>query len=276
MDAALDLSAKNVLVTGGSMGIGYAVGQACLRAGASIVICARDGAEVRAAVERLERETNSQAVAGLAADVSDRAQLDAALDLLESRFGAVTSLVHAAAVQGPMGEITAVDPTDWLATVRVDLFGAFLALRQTALRLKKTGGRIVLFSGGGAAAPRPDLTAYACSKAGVVRLAETAAIELAPYGIEVNALSPGLVATRMLEQMRAAGRAPDAEPVDASVGAQAAAFLISDRARGITGKLVAAPYDDWRRLPERLREIEETDVFTLRRIVPRDRGMDWQ
>lgn len=276
MDRELDLSAKNVLVTGGSMGIGYAAARACLRAGASVVICARNGSQVREAVEGLKRDTSSQRIDGTAANVVDGAQIDAALDLLETRFGAVTSLIHAAAVQGPIGEIAATDPAEWLAAVRVDLFGAFLALRQTGARLKKTGGRIVLFSGGGATAPLPGLTAYACSKAGVVRLAETAAIELAPDRIEVNALAPGLVATRMLEQTRAAGRAPTAEPVSAEVGANAAAFLISDRARGITGKLIAAPHDDWSRLPERLGEIEGSDVFTLRRIVPRDRGMDWQ
>ena len=100
--------------------------------------------------------------------------LDAALDMLESRFGAVTSLVHAAAVQGPIGEITTVDPDEWLNAIRINLFGTFLAVRQTCARMKARGGRIVLFSGGGAAAPFPNYTAYACSKTGVVRFAETA------------------------------------------------------------------------------------------------------
>lgn len=277
MDAGVDLSGKNVLVTGGSLGIGFAVAQECLRAGARVVIAARDGSAVRKAVDELGQASGSQSIEGIAADVTDAAQIDAALDLLASRFGPVTSLVHAAAVQGPIGEITSVDPAEWLDTLRIDLFGSFLTVRQTCERLKQTGGgRIVLLSGGGAAAPLPDLTAYACSKTGVVRLAETAAIELAPYNIEVNALAPGLVATRMLEQTRAAGRAPKGEPVPAKLGAEAAAFLISDRARGITGKLVAARYDDWRSWPRRLGEIKDSDAFTLRRIVPRDRGMDWQ
>jgi NAD(P)-dependent dehydrogenase (short-subunit alcohol dehydrogenase family) len=276
VDTGLDLSAKNVLVTGGSMGIGFAVAEECLRAGARVVICARDGSKVREAVAQLRQNAGTKSVDGIAGDVTDVRQIEAALDLLASRFGPVTSLVHAAAVQGPIGELTAIDPADWLEAVRVDLFGAFLTARQTCERLKKTGGRIVMFSGGGATTPLPGLTAYACSKAGVVRLAETIAIEMAPYDIEVNALAPGPVATRMLEGMAAAGRAPEGEPVPAKVGAEAAAFLISDRARGITGKLVAARFDDWRHWPERLRELHQSDAFTLRRIVPRDRGMDWQ
>lgn len=276
MDASLDLSAKNVLVTGGSMGIGFAVAEECLRAGARVVICARDRSAVHKAVAELKRVADSETVEGVAADVTDLQQIEGALDLLASRFGPVTSLVHAAAVQGPIGEITTIDPAEWLEAVRVDLFGCFLTVRQTCERMKRTGGRIVMFSGGGAAGPLPSFTAYACSKAGVVRLAETIAIEMAPYNIEVNALAPGLVATRMLAQALAAGHVPKIDPVPAKLGAEAAAFLISDRARGITGKFVAAPYDDWRDWPQRLHELQESDAFTLRRIVPRDRGMDWQ
>jgi 3-oxoacyl-[acyl-carrier protein] reductase len=142
--------------------------------------------------------------------------------------------------------------------------------------MKKSGGRIMLFSGGGASAPLPDFTAYACSKAAVVRLVETVAREMTQYRIEINCLAPGLVATRMAAQAAAAGRAPNVEPVPASLGAEAAAFLISDLAAGISGKFVAAPYDEWRDWPAHLPELHDSDIFTLRRILPRDRGMNWQ
>lgn len=271
----VDLREKNILITGGSLGIGFACAQECLRAGGRIVICARDAAQVEIAVQELER-IGAGNVAGIAANVTNAASLGAALDLVESRFGAITSLVHAAAVQGPIGEITAVDPDEWLNAIRINLFGTFLAVRQTSERMKARGGRIVVFSGGGAAAPFPNYTAYACSKTGVVRFAETAAQELASYGIEINALSPGLVATRMLAQTLAAGQSPKVAPVSASVGAEAAAFLLSDAAAGITGKLLAAPHDGWRDWPKHLDELRDRDIFTLRRIVPRDRGLDWQ
>lgn len=276
MEPTVDLSAKNVLVTGGSMGIGFAVAQECLRAKARVVICARDREKLGEALEELARVAGRRNVESIVADVTDKHQVDDALDLLASRFGPITSLIHAAAVQGPIGDITSIEPEQWLEAVRVDLFGTFLTVRQACERMKRSGGRIVLFSGGGAATPSPNFSAYGCSKAGVVRLAETVSLEMAPFGIEINALAPGLVATRMLEQTRAAGHAPKGEPVPAKLGAEAAAFLISDRARGITGKFVAAPYDDWRDWPRRLEELRERDLFTLRRVVPRDRGMDWQ
>ena len=277
MSGRVNLAGKNVLVTGGSMGLGFASAQACLQAGARVVICARDEAAVQKAVGDLQTSVAAGNVRGLAADVTRIDEIETALDLLESDFGPLTSLVHAAAVQGPIGSITDVDPQEWLDTVRVDLFGAFLAVRQTCARLKRGGGgRIVLFAGGGAAAPFPDFTAYACSKAGVVRLTETVAQEMANDHIEINCLAPGLVATRMLESTLAAGHVPKVEPVPASLGAGTAAFLISDLAAGITGKFVAAPYDGWRDWPDHLAELNDSDIFTLRRIVPGDRGMDWQ
>jgi NAD(P)-dependent dehydrogenase (short-subunit alcohol dehydrogenase family) len=275
MGAGLDLSAKNILITGGSLGLGFATAEACLRAGGRVVICARDRSNLEDALTKLKLLACHN-VEAIAADVTSIKQIEGALDLLESRFGPVTSLVHAAAVQGPIGEITAVDPNEWLETVRVDLFGSFLAVRQTCARMKKSGGRIMLFSGGGASAPLPDFTAYACSKAAVVRLVETVAREMTQYRIEINCLAPGLVATRMAAQAAAAGRAPNVEPVPASLGAEAAAFLISDLAAGISGKFVAAPYDEWRDWPAHLPELHDSDIFTLRRILPRDRGMNWQ
>ncbi len=258
------------------MGLGFATAQACLLAGANVVICARNEPQLRLAEEKLQAIAGGGRVQAVAADVSIMKDIEAALDRVETSFGPVTSLVHAAAVQGPIGELTTVDPAEWLEAVRIDLFGSFLTTRQTCLRMKGAGGRIVLFAGGGAAAPFPEFSAYACSKAGVVRLTETIAQEMAAHKIEINCLAPGLVMTRIVEKSIAAGHVPSASPVPATLGAETAAFLVSDRAAGITGKFVAAQYDGWRDWPQRLPELNGSDLFTLRRIVPRDRGLDWQ
>jgi 3-oxoacyl-[acyl-carrier protein] reductase len=97
-----------------------------------------------------------------------------------------------------------------------------------------------------------------------------------PYGIEINALAPGIVATRMTDRARDAGQIAPGSPVEPEIAARAAAFLLSDSARGITGKFVAPNYDDYARWPEHLAELQSTDAFTLRRILPKDRGMQWQ
>ena len=284
----VDLSGRCVLVTGGSMGIGFAVAHACLEAGARVGICAR----TESPLEDAERTLKAQGypdVVGLQCDVTEEQQVQRTLDELEARFGPVTAIVHAAAILGPIGPLVDVDTPAWWDTVRVNLFGSFVVLRQGARRLVANGGgRMALFAGGGAAGPFPNYSAYACSKAALVRLVETAAAELTPLGVEVNCIAPGFVITRMHDETLSAGERAGSDylaktkaqiesgGVSPSVAARAAAILISDAARGITGRFVAAPYDGFEEWPARLDDLAGTDLFTLRRIVPRDRGLDWQ
>ncbi len=282
------LAGRRVLVTGGSMGIGLACARAALSAGARVTIAARGDAALRQA----EAELNGcypGRVHALRADVAERAEVEALIAGALERLGGLDGVVHAAAVQGAIGSILEVEPEEWLETIRIDLYGSFLVARAAARAMRgQGGGRIVLFSGGGATSPFPNYTAYGCAKAGVARLAETIAAELAPHGIAVNCLAPGFVATRMHEATLAAGtRAGEAYlartraelergGVSPEVAARAAVFLLSDAAEGITGRLLAAPWDAWWEWPARLAELRGSDLFTLRRIVPRDRGADWQ
>jgi NAD(P)-dependent dehydrogenase (short-subunit alcohol dehydrogenase family) len=149
-------------------------------------------------------------------------------------------------------------------------------------------GKIVQLSGGGATNPLPNLSAYAVSKTAVVRFVETLAEETRPYRIDVNALAPGPLDTRMLDEFIAAG--PErigAAFFERSVqhkraggfplhqGASLAVFLGSSLSDGITGKLISAPWDNWRILPDHLDDLNRTDIYTLRRIVPRDRTLSW-
>lgn len=288
MSQQLDLSNKNILITGGSMGLGYAAAEACLQANGRVVICARNQDDLDAAVSRLKADGH-QNIAGITTDVTKQEEIETALNKVESQFGPLNAVIHSAGIYGPIGPITEVNPQEWLDVMQINLFGTFLVVRQTCLRLQKNGGgRIALFSGGGAASPFPNYTGYACSKVGVVRLTETIALEMAPHNIEVNCIAPGFVITRLHQQTLAAGNLAGEKFLDAtknqiekggvpaSVGGSAAAFLISDQAKGITGKFVAAPYDGWKDWPEHLEELKSTDIFTLRRIMPKERGMDWQ
>jgi 3-oxoacyl-[acyl-carrier protein] reductase len=217
------------------------------------------------------------------------ADVDGAFERAERRFGPVNGLIHAAAVLEPIGTILDVDPAAWLRTIQIDLYGSFLVTRAACASMKRSGGgRIVLFSGGGAATPFPRYTAYACSKVAVVRLVESVALEMAPFGIEINAVAPGFVATRMHEATLAAGSAAGDDylertkidlatgGVSPDVGAEAACYFVSEAARGISGRFVAAPWDGWATWRERAEAIAGSDLFTLRRIVPRDRGETWQ
>jgi 3-oxoacyl-[acyl-carrier protein] reductase len=271
------------------MGLGLESARSCLAYGANVFLCARGNDVLAEAVDDLTRSAPRERVEACVADVGVEADVERLLDRLTSHYGKCDGVIHAAGVLGPIGSIVGIDDADlWWETLRINLFGTFLVTRAAARRMKNSGGgRVVLYAGGGASTPFPNYTAYACSKVAVVRFAETAAQELAPE-IEVNCLAPGFVATRMHEQTLAAGEragkdylektqaALEAGGVSPHVAAEASAFLVSDAARGITGKFVAAAYDGYTKWPGHIAELRDTDIFTLRRILPRERGMDWQ
>lgn len=270
------------------MGLGLESARSCLAAGATVAICARGQADLATAEAELRGQFPARRIVSFVVDVSREDQVVKLFDDVVGTFGRVDGLIHAAGVYGPIGPIVDVDPDAWWDAVRINLFGTFLVARAAAREMKKTGGgRIVLYSGGGAATPFPNYTAYAASKVGVVRFTETIAQELAP-DIAVNCVAPGFVITRLHQQTLAAADRVGGEflektraemekgGVPATVGADAAAFFVSDAAKGITGKFVAAPYDGYANWPDHLEQLQSTDIFTLRRIVPRERNMDWQ
>jgi NAD(P)-dependent dehydrogenase (short-subunit alcohol dehydrogenase family) len=284
-----ELAGGAYAVTGGSMGIGLACVRELLRRGGAVAFCARGAGPLEEARAALAAEFPGAAVRAVPADVTDAAAVGRLLDAAEA-LGGLRGVVHAAAELGPIGRVVDVEPAEWFDAVRTNLLGAFVVARAGAARFLERGvpGSIVLFSGGGATGPFPHFTAYACGKVGVVRLAETLAQEMADTGIRVNAVAPGFVATRMHQQTLEAGDAAGADYLERTkrdlaaggvppeLAARAVAFLLSERAAGVTGRLLAAPWDDFERWPEHASEFPGSDLFTLRRIVPRDRGRDWQ
>jgi NAD(P)-dependent dehydrogenase (short-subunit alcohol dehydrogenase family) len=140
------------------------------------------------------------------------------------------------------------------------------------------GGKVINLSGGGATSPRPYFSAYAASKSAVVRLTETLAEELKPFNIQVNAIAPGAVYTKMTREILAAGSAAgeralaearrvQEEKTTPKAAAKLALFLASPESGGLTGRLISAVWDDWRSLPSRLEEVMVSELYTLRRIA---------
>jgi NAD(P)-dependent dehydrogenase (short-subunit alcohol dehydrogenase family) len=283
-NSSKSLEGKTVVVTGGTLGIGRATAEACLRAGAKVFICSRTRGDVEQAVQEM---SSLGTVRGLSADVTDEKRLDKMFAELKESLGLPHVVIHCAGVYGPIGNILEVDPTAWWEAIRINLFGTFLVARKACEAMKPTGGRIVLFSGGGAASPFPRYTSYACGKVGVVRLCETLAMEMAEYNIAVNAIAPGFVLTRFHQQTLDAGKlagdflektkaeiAKGGTP--ATKAADLAVFLASDASEGINGKFISAAYDDYRNWKKEEGFQKEKELFTLRRIIPKDRGMKWQ
>jgi 3-oxoacyl-[acyl-carrier protein] reductase len=188
-----------------------------------------------------------------------------------------------------MGNIEDVDMDEWIDAIRINLFGVIYACRAAMPMFRaQRYGKIINISGGGAANPMPAITAYAASKAAVVRFTESLALEARGDRIDVNAIAPGALVTRMMGQLLAAGpekvgqqffdrmskiAGEGGTPLE--IGASLCVFLGSAESNGITGKLIAAQWDRWEDWPQHLDELNSSDVYTLRRITGRDRNKEW-
>lgn len=271
MTSVEDLAGQLIVVTGGSQGIGLEVSRQLAARGARVAIAARSGSAVDTAVSELSGDGHL----GLRLDVSDPTAWPAAVEALD-RAGPPRGLVTAAGVLGPIGQLEAVDMEQVASAISINLLGTMLALHHLIPRLRRSRGRAVTFSGGGATAPLPRYDAYAASKVAVVRLTENIA---AAGVIELNCVAPGFVATSIHAGTLSAG--PDAAGseyyertraelqrggVPAREAAELTCFLLSDDASGITGRLVSAPWDPWRDSAFRDRLRSESELGTLRRI----------
>jgi NAD(P)-dependent dehydrogenase (short-subunit alcohol dehydrogenase family) len=286
----MTLDGRAAVVTGGSQGFGLAVARALVAAGADVLICARDGELLEKAAESLTAEAGSgRRVLSATADVSRPEDAERVVRTAVDALGRLDVLVNNAGVYGPMGPVEDVDWGDWARTIEINLMGTVLPCRAALPHMKSAGrGKIINLSGGGATAPLPRMSAYAASKAAVVRFTETLAEEVRADGIDVNAVAPGALNTRLLDEVLAAGAAKVGEEFyrkslkqkddgGASLerGAALCAFLASAASDGLTGKLISAIWDPWDSLPAHVAELASSDVYTLRRIVPEDRGGGW-
>jgi 3-oxoacyl-[acyl-carrier protein] reductase len=273
------LKNKVAIVTGAGRGIGRAIALALAGEGASVIVASRTFSEIA------ETAVQARAVGGRAlaiqADVARQADTIKMVEQTVQAFGTVDILVNNAGVQGPIGPLVENDTQGWIRTVMINLIGTFLCCQAVLpVMIQQRRGKIINLSGGGATAPRPHFSAYAASKAAVVRLTETLAEEVKPYNIQVNAIAPGAVNTRMLEQILAAGPAAGERALaearlqletggtSPELAAALVVFLASDDSDGLTGKLIAAPYDPWREWAGKADELNATPLYTIRRLDP--------
>jgi NAD(P)-dependent dehydrogenase (short-subunit alcohol dehydrogenase family) len=263
----------NVVITGAGRGIGKRLAIGFAARGARIGLVARTGAELD--ITDLEIKHAGGISHKLAADVRDFERLSGVLDLMRHRHGSIQVLICAAAIQGPIGPFHKNSMKAWSDTIETNLMGVVNSCRAVVPKMiENRRGKIVILSGGGAATPRPNFTAYACSKAAVVRFGESLAEELRDHNIQVNSFSPGGAYTNMTDEILTAGEVAGWKEIEAAEAVQRtggikpekqidlACFLASEVSNHISGKFLHVE-DDWRRL-----ETAPTapDLFTLRRV----------
>ncbi len=190
----MKLEGQVALVTGGSRSIGRAIARAFAREGAAVAInYVRHAEEARSAVREIE--AFGRRALAIQADTSQPAEVHAMVDEVTTRLGPIDVLVNNAGVQKRVFFLD-LEEADWDWMLGVNLKGYFLVGQAVAARMKSRGkGRIINVSSEAGGFPAPRMTAYCVSKAGVAMLTKCMALELAQYGIRVNALAPGLTRT---------------------------------------------------------------------------------
>ena len=280
------LVGKVALITGASQGLGYQIAKRFANEGANLIICSRSKNEIKDVVSELSQNFgNDQRIYGFDCDVSVQVEVDRLFELIENKFDNLDVLVNNAGIYGPLGPIEDNEWSKWVKAIEVNLIGSAYVMRKSIEVMKKqNSGKIIQLSGGGATQPHPNASSYAASKAAVVRLAETLALEVAVFGIEINSIAPGAMNTRLFEQVIEAGadlvgkefyektlKQKESGGSGFDNATNLAVFLACGDSDGISGKLISAIWDDWEHFPKSIEALNSSDIYTIRRITEQER-----
>jgi NAD(P)-dependent dehydrogenase (short-subunit alcohol dehydrogenase family) len=232
------LEGKVAVVTGAGLGMGKATAQVLAREGAFIVACDISGAQ-----EQTAKELGANAIA-VQCDISDEAQVSAAVDQAVAKFGRLDAMLNVAGI-GAGGPIESLEAADLKRMIDVNLMGMFFGTKHAVRAMKETGGgAIVNWSSLAGLIPSPNSGAYAISKAGVLMMTQSFAVEAGKYNIRTNAICPGVILTEGMglpvlkhNPARAVANPLGRAGLPQEAG-ELAAFLVSDRGSFINGALI--------------------------------------
>jgi len=242
---------KVAIITGAAGGIGSATARAFARDGFSLYLVDQDAQ----ALDELASSLDGASVRTRAADVTDAGAVAAYVADAVSAFGRLDALFNNAGIEGQVAPLTDADEDAFDRVLAVNVKGLFLNLKYALRAMKEagSGGSVVNTSSGLGTTGIPELGAYVASKHAVIGLTRTAALEVAQYGIRVNAVCPGPIDTRMMRSLEEQGMPEDPEHAHelyqelvplgrygtAQEVAELVAFLASDRASFMNGAAVA-------------------------------------
>ncbi len=282
------LLGKNILITGSSRGFGKMLAYKLWGNGANLILVARSMDHLIKIKEELKPVVRGQILSIYSQDLSDLESIPLFIEKIQCSHS-IDVLINNAAIQGPIGSSWEVDWLEWNNAINMDLLAPVILTRACLpAMIQSNSGKIINLSGGGATSSRPQFSAYATAKTGLVRFTEILADELREHSIDVNCVSPGIMNTDMLKSIVEAGPEKSGEneyrsacdkleeEINSEQALDLCVFLSSEASRGISGKLISAVWDAWEKLPEHLQELNSSDIYTLRRIVPEDRGKEWK
>jgi NAD(P)-dependent dehydrogenase (short-subunit alcohol dehydrogenase family) len=239
----------SVLVTGGGSGIGLATAERLAADGAHVTICGRTEQKLLNAVERITAAAaDDSTVTHVVADVTVEEQVAEAVATTAKATGKIDGLFACAGGSLHMGPMLEADMGSVRATIDLNLMGSIICVKQAgaAFRAQQSPGSIVLMSSGAGLFPHRQLWAYGVAKAGICFLCETAAEELGPLGIRVNAVAPGIIDDELMSFITAGGPLLDNYIAEMPLGrvgtvedvAAAVRYLLGPESSFVTGEIL--------------------------------------
>lgn len=273
------LESKTVVVTGGSLGIGLAISKKCAEEGATVIIAARNKSDLENALAEL-KQISDLSHNYFVLDISSIEQVTKFKNWCLENYEDIHGLVNCAGVYGPIGKTTIVDMKKFTEAIQINFLGTVYMCNSFAPILNSTGKKkIINYSGGGAAGPFPNYSAYATSKIAVVRFTENLSLELSEDNFDINCVAPGFVITRLHKEtlntnpdivgrqfFESTKKQVENGGVPPEKAADLTAFLLSEVSNGISGKFISAPWDPWEDETYLNKLKNDKDFATLRRI----------
>jgi NAD(P)-dependent dehydrogenase (short-subunit alcohol dehydrogenase family) len=289
-----DLRGQVALVTGGGRGLGRVFAQTLAAAGAAVAVAARSADELAGTVALID-EAGGHALA-VPLDVTDRRAVEHAVGRIVDRQGPVALLVNNAGVCGPIAPVWEVDPEDWWRAMEINLRGSFLCARAVLSgMIEHRRGRIINIASHAGVFRWPRVSAYAISKAALVKLTENLAVEVKKLGVAVFAVHPGIATIGLTEAALAATTAAPESSVGRAMGwvrqqveaghavppersADLVLRLALGHADALSGRYLTV-YDDLDALIAQATQIQQDDLYTLRlrdgTPAPRRSAPEW-
>jgi len=276
---------KTFIITGANQGLGLEIAKHFYRMGANIILCSRNKKKLLKVIQTFKKKSN-QIIIAEKCDVSKTKEVDLFFNKIFKQFKSIDVLINNAGIYGPKGRLENAPWKDFKKTLEINLFGSIYFIKKIIPYFKKRKkGKIIQIAGGGAASPLPYFSAYATSKAGIVRFVENISKELNPYKIDINAIAPGPINTRMLDEvlkehpnnvgkefykkslMQKKNGGTDIKKI-----LNCLEFLSHKKSDKISGKLISVLWDNWKNFDKFKKILKSSDIGNLRRITGRERN----